>query len=109
MECDDAVKGLSASLRNAGLQVTPSFDLQSARQSLKNPHACTCPSHGSAQCTCQYVILLVRGQASNPITLIAHGHGSRTFLSLDQLIPSDSYNELGEIIRSVIGGLIPAG
>jgi len=66
-------------LSGAGLRVVRSFDLRSARMT----HAeCTCPHHGMAECTCQFVVLLVYGQGSRPVTLVAHGHDGQTWLSL---------------------------
>lgn len=43
-------------LRQWDLQATVSFDLHLART---NQSHCDCPYHGRAECTCQYVVLLV--------------------------------------------------
>jgi len=77
--CDEATTQAAQLLSGAGLQVVRSFDLRSARMA----HAeCTCPHHGTAQCTCQFVVLLVYGQGGAPVTLVAHGHDGQTWLSL---------------------------
>ena len=77
--CDEATALVAQLLSGAGLQVVRSFDLRSARMA----HAeCTCPHHGTAQCTCQFVVLLVYGRSGTPVTLVVHGHDEQTWLSL---------------------------
>ena len=77
--CDEATTQAAQLLSGAGLQVVRSFDLRSARAA----HAeCTCPHHGTAQCTCQFVVLLVYGQSGAPMSLVVHGHDGQTWLSL---------------------------
>ena len=77
--CEEATAQAVQLLAGAGLQVVRSFDLRSARLA----HAeCTCPHHGTAQCTCQLVVLLVYGQGGAPMSLVAHGHNGQTWLSL---------------------------
>jgi len=66
------------SLASAGLQVVRSFDLQVARASHTD---CTCPHHGTYQCNCQLVVLLVYDQDKLPVTLVAHGHDGETHLA----------------------------
>ena len=78
-DCEEATAQAVQILSSAGLQVVRSFDLRSAR----SDHAeCTCPHHGTAQCTCQFVVLLVYGQSGRPVTLVAHGQDGQTWLSL---------------------------
>lgn len=108
MACDDVVDYLSRRLNSGGLQVMPSFDLQTARQSLKDPQACSCPHHGTAECTCQYVILLLRGAVGGPITLAAHGHDGVTVLSLDPLVPAGAVDEVELLVQAAVAGLMPA-
>jgi len=77
--CEEATTQAAQLLSSAGLQVVRSFDLRSARMT----HAeCTCPHHGTAECTCQFVVLLVYGQGSAPMSLVVHGHDGQTWLSL---------------------------
>jgi len=77
--CEEATIQAAQLLSSAGLRVVRSFDLRSARMA----HAeCTCPHHGTAQCTCQFVVLLIYGQGGAPVTLVAHGHDGQTWLSL---------------------------
>ena len=77
-DCEAATAQAAQLLSSAGLQVVRSFDLRSARAA----HAeCTCPHHGTAQCTCQFVVLLVYGQGGAPMSLVVHGHDGQTWLS----------------------------
>jgi hypothetical protein len=77
--CEEATTHTAQLLSSVGLQVVRSFDLRSARMA----HAeCACPHHGTAQCTCQFVVLLVYGRGGAPVTLVVHGHDGQTWLSL---------------------------
>lgn len=65
----------TAAITRRGLSVVRSFDLRSAL----TIHAdCECPHHGTAQCTCQFTVLLVYGGAPQPVTLTIHCRDSRT-------------------------------
>ena len=66
-------------LNLAGFQVVRSFDLKVARSAHID---CTCPHHGTEQCDCQMVVLLVYGQESPPVTLVAHGHDGQVQIAL---------------------------
>lgn len=52
--CEQTVTALTATLAQHGYRIERSFDLRSALHG-----DCPCPHHGTAQCTCQYVVLLV--------------------------------------------------
>lgn len=77
--CDRALQWANERLGKAGLRTMQTFDLHTARAS---SHACLCPHHGTEQCDCQMVVLLVYGAASEPETLILHGSDGKTWLSL---------------------------
>lgn len=77
--CVDALRWLSQSLEQSGLHMMQTFDLHTARLSLAE---CPCPHHGTDQCDCQMVVLLVYGSAPEPATLILHGNDGQTWLSL---------------------------
>ena len=79
MDARQAITLVMDSLASAGLQVLQSFDLRMARAT---QIYCCCPYHGTEDCDCQMLVLLVYGHDENPTTLIAHGHDGRTFLSL---------------------------
>jgi len=76
---DEALTWLDQSLTRNGLRILRTFDLHDARLGLEN---CPCPHHGTAQCDCQMVVLLVYGKAERPVTLILHGNDRQTWLSL---------------------------
>lgn len=98
-DCREAAEQLSRELAGAGLRVTRSFDLQSARQALRDPEGCPCPHHGTTDCTCQYVVLLVSLGTESPLTLVAHGHDGATHLSMDAAGPG---TRSLEVVRAAI-------
>ncbi len=65
-----------------GLNSVQSFNLQSARESLLDPELCPCPYHTTSQCTCQYIVFIVRQKGKTPISLEVHGYDDRTYVSL---------------------------
>ncbi len=75
---DIAIEQVVQQIRSLGLQITLTFDLQEARHAHAN---CACPHHGTEQCDCQLVVILVYGNAPRPATLIAHGHEGKTWFS----------------------------
>lgn len=52
-----------------GFYVVRSFDLRSA---LTAHSECECPYHGTSQCTCQFIVLLIYGDNARPATLTVH-------------------------------------
>jgi hypothetical protein len=66
-------------LDRSGFQVMRSFDLKVARSAHVG---CTCPYHGTDQCDCQMVVLLVYGQDEAPVALVVHGHDGLTEIAL---------------------------
>lgn len=86
-------------LKGHGLQIEQTFDLQIARLS----HAgCKCPNHGTDQCSCQMVVLLVRGESNDPLTLILHGNDGQTSFSIVNLSGKRSDTELAETVRQAL-------
>jgi hypothetical protein len=73
------VEVLDKVLRDAGLSVVPSFDLQAAKATIS---PCTCPHHGSALCDCQMIVLLIYEGREKPVTLIAHGQDRKTHIGV---------------------------
>jgi len=86
--CDAALQWTKERLLQAGLHPVQTFDLNTARAGL---HDCSCPHHGTNDCDCQMVVLLVYGKTEAPITLILHGNDGQTWLSLvsNSIQPSD--------------------
>ncbi len=75
--CPQFVDALKSELLGAGFWVFQSFDLQSTRALHEG---CACPHHGTAQCTCQMVVLLVYHAEGDPLTLILDGRDEQTFV-----------------------------
>jgi hypothetical protein len=84
-------------LQAHGFQVERTFDLRAARMAHAN---CPCPHHGTNDCTCQMVVLLVQGNELQPVTIIAHGNDDHTSLSLVDM-------ENRSIGAKVVQALIP--
>jgi len=74
----DSATVMSAALAvfaRRGLYMVRSFDLRSAQAAHA---ACACPHHGTAQCTCQFVVLLIYGDAAQPVVLTVHCREAQT-------------------------------
>ena len=78
--CNEALRWTKRQLSRAGLRAVQTFDLHSARHS--SLMDCSCPHHGTEQCDCQMVVLLVYYASPEPTALILHGNGGKTGLSL---------------------------
>jgi hypothetical protein len=76
--CDEALQWTMKQLSQVGLRAVQTFDLHVARAGL---HDCPCPHHGTNECDCQLVVVLVYGKAADPATLILHGNDGQTWLS----------------------------
>lgn len=76
---DKSLVWLKDRLATANLRVVQTFDLNTARHAQED---CPCPHHGTDQCDCQMVVLLVYANATEPATLILHGNDGQTWLSL---------------------------
>jgi hypothetical protein len=77
--CDEAMAWVVRQVNGAGLQVLRTFDLQVARLAHTE---CPCPHHGTEQCDCQMVVLLLFADNYRPISLVAHSHDGKTWFSL---------------------------
>ncbi len=77
--CDKTLLWTKSQLSQAGLRPIQTFDLHDARVGL---HDCSCPNHGTDECDCQMVVLLVYGNANEPVTLILHGNNRQTWVSI---------------------------
>jgi hypothetical protein len=74
---EDAVPWAEQQLTQAGFEPLRTFDFQVARA--RQP-LCPCPHHGTDQCDCQMVVLLVYGKTSQPLSLVVHGHDEMTWM-----------------------------
>lgn len=77
--CDVAVDWLTQQARQVGLSVLRTFDLQMARHAQTS---CPCPHHGTDQCDCQLVVLLVYQDHWEPLAIVAHGFEGQTWFSV---------------------------
>lgn len=93
-----AIDWVTELLQKAGLQVSPTFSLQSA---LGDGSSCTCSQHASA-CDCNMEVLLVYGPDPLPATLVAHSHGDCTWLSLATHPTETSTLALNLQIKSIL-------
>jgi len=84
-------------LMSSGFHVEQTFDLHAARMLQVD---CPCPKHGKSDCTCQMVVLLVRGQEIQPGTIVVYGHDGETCISLLDL----AVQSIGE---KIIQALLP--
>lgn len=78
-DCGEAVRWFSDHLTQSGLQVVQTFDLNMARF---DHSSCSCPHHGTEQCDCQLVVLLVYGNGSPPASIVVHSHDGQTWFTL---------------------------
>ena len=99
LNANETVLRLTSRLSESEYQVTRSFDLQTARSELRAPEECPCPHHGSAACTCQYVVLIVNKPAEAPTSVVIHGHDDRTLISVGQRGDPPPPEELVELVR----------
>lgn len=77
--CNKTARWLKQQLSQNGLRVLQTFDLHDAHLAVAE---CPCPHHGTDQCDCQVIILLVYGITAEPATLTLHGHDGQTWVSL---------------------------
>ena len=77
--CDEAIAWVVSQVNEAGLQVVRTFDLQVAQY---DSASCRCAYHGTDQCDCQMVVLLVYGDDYQPISLVDNSFDGRTLFSL---------------------------
>jgi hypothetical protein len=62
-------------LAREGLAAVRSFDLRSLDLP---PGLCSCPHHGTPECNCEYIVLLVYGAPREPVSVTLHGRDGRT-------------------------------
>ncbi|HKZ55117.1 MAG TPA: hypothetical protein VJ123_06530 [Anaerolineales bacterium] len=95
-----AVRALSEALAARSLTLLRSFDL---RLALTAHEECACPYHGTAHCTCQYVILLVYGDAGEPpAVLSAHSFAAQTDIRFVQTAEWQASADLQESVNAAL-------
>jgi hypothetical protein len=99
IDSETAVAKVIHRLAENGLEVMRSFDLQAARAAHT---CCTCPHHGTEQCDCQMIVLLVYDRQSGPLTLVAHGYNGQTHFLLAEAPNQDWECLLKTLILQVL-------
>ena len=102
-DSDQAVEQVSQRLTDDGFQIVRSFDLQTARSAHTN---CSCPYHGTDECDCQMIVLLVYDKQAQPLTLVAHSQDGKTHF---ELVDSPEQNPQREIKTAILQALALEG
>ena len=79
----EVVAAVWSALLRRGYHLECSFDLQDAVA--HHPVGCDCPYHGTAACTCQYVVLLAyppERLSAPPRVFTFHANGQKTWVTL---------------------------
>lgn len=97
--CTQVLTLVNEKLIEAGFRTVQTFDLQTARLAHLG---CTCPHHGTSDCNCQMVILLVYGKQEDPATLIIHSQDEKTGVSLSSPMGDHATQNLGSAIRRIL-------
>ena len=102
--CDSetAARTATQTLAKRGLRVVRSFDLRSA---LATHAGCECPHHGSEQCTCQFLVLLIYGPAGAPVVVSAHSRDGQAEVQIVQ--DANAYPD-ARLAEQVMSSLIEA-
>lgn len=97
--CDQVLVWVSQQLTSASFRVVQTFDLQVAR--LAHPDY-PCPHHGTNDCNCQMVVLLVYGKQDDPATLVIHGQDGRSWVSLAGPVGKRFNQHLEVVVRRAL-------
>ncbi|HSB00507.1 MAG TPA: hypothetical protein VLE49_07645 [Anaerolineales bacterium] len=103
--CAEALRSTKRQLSTAGLRAVQTFDLHTARLGL---HDCSCPHHGTDECDCQMIVLLVYGEAPEPITLILHGNAGQTWVSVTDSPLQQKDKKLVDRVLQALESQLPA-
>lgn len=90
---------INKKLSRAGFRVMQTFDLNVARRAHPD---CPCPHHGTADCNCQMIVLLVYRNKSAPVTLVIHSQDGKTSLSLTNQVGGRSNEYIAAAIRRAL-------
>ena len=98
--CGEAAAQVAAAgLTRHGFRVVRSFDLRSA---LTTHADCGCPCHGTAQCTCQFVVLLVYSEAGDPVVVTAHSPDALARVQIVRDVTTRPDPRLGEQVMAAL-------
>ena len=98
-DCSQFIEPLKKELSDAGLWAVQSFDLRSTRALHEG---CTCPNHGTSQCTCELVVLLVYRPVGGPVTLTLDGRDGKTFVFVTDETSKTQRSSTIELIEKAI-------
>lgn len=101
---DEILQWAKNQLLLANLRVVQTFDLHTARLAM---HDCPCPNHGTDECDCQMVVLLVYGETADPATLILHGNNGQTWVSIANDLPQRANAKLIHSIQQALETNMP--
>jgi hypothetical protein len=102
--CAQVQEWVSQQLTSDGFRVVETFDLQVAR--LAHPD-CPCPHHGTEDCDCQMIVLLIYQKQEDPVTLVIHGQDHNTWLSLADPTGKRMSQHLEAAVRRALKPHIP--
>ena len=102
---EDTVRQLTEALKRRGLHVVRSFDL---RLAMNSSGPCDCPHHGTTDCDCQFVVLLVYGSLIDPITVTIHSNGPSTSVEVIETSPLVGGAELRERVQASLSDILGA-
>ncbi len=97
--CEQVLAWITGKLTRAGFRVVQTFDLHVARLAHRK---CPCPKHGTDDCNCQMIVVLVYGKQGDPVTLVIHGQEGIASLSLAVPFDGHSNQHLEVAIRRVL-------
>jgi hypothetical protein len=96
-----ALPAILSTLQRYGFTAVQSFDLRSA---LSAHPGCACPYHGTEQCTCQYIVLLVypltRATQVGPVVVTLHSHDDQTHVALVEPAFDAALSAKGEVTEA---------
>lgn len=105
--CDQALQRARAKLSRVGFRAVQTFNLNTARLGLPD---CSCPNHGTDECDCQMIVLLIYGEVPEPATLILHGNDGKTWMSFTEdplhLTPKKLTATIRQVLEDQIGASI---
>jgi hypothetical protein len=97
--CEQVQVWINEKMTHIGFCVVQTFDLHVARLAHSN---CQCPCHGTDDCNCQLIIVLVYGKQGDPATLVIYGRDGTAWLSLAVPASRHGNQHLESIIRRTL-------
>lgn len=98
-QCSQLAGPLKETIDEAGLWAFQSFDLRTTRAV---HDGCTCPNHGTSECTCELIVLLVYRALGNPISLILDGRDGMTYVFLNDEDGRIVHHATAEMIQRLV-------